>query len=157
MTTPHDGSDQVQPGGANQRGVFPGGDRDAGAPPAASVESAVIALLLAVPELAPAYLELADAADDDPGSAAAFSALADLVADTVADGAGHQDLLRRIADAVEATAVHAPDAEELVVWSFLDELPPDTLAALVPVLGPRTRSLASELVGPSARNGRPFS
>jgi hypothetical protein len=128
----------------------------------ASTEAEVVQLLLAVPELACRYLELAEDTDDDPGAAGAFAALADLLTDALDDAHRPRDLVPRALAAVERTARHAAEAEELVAWSFLDALPPDTYDQLAPSFGPATRRLAAALVEETVhlaegepRKGRP--
>lgn len=108
----------------------------------------VVTVLLAVPELVPAYLQLAADADDDPGAAAVFEALADLVVEVLADTRSSGAVLARCLGAVEDVAGTSPDAEELVGWSFLDALGPAERATLAPLLGPATRALADAADGP---------
>lgn len=122
------------------------GRAHSGSPEGADGE--VVTLLLSVPELVPAYLELTDEADDDPGAAAVFEALADLVVELLADARASGDVLARCLGAVEQVASTSPDADELVAWSFLDALAPAERAALRPLLGPATRALADPPGGP---------
>lgn len=108
----------------------------------------VMPVLLAVPELAPTYLRLVQAADGDPGAAAVLEELADFVADLLGEVRHHHDVLERCLGAVEEVAASSADASELVTWSFLDSLAPDERAALGRFLGPRARALARPLDGP---------
>lgn len=119
-----------------------------GSLPAAGADPEVVTVLLAVPELVPAYLELAGAADDDPGPAAVFEALADLVVELLADARSSGAVLARCLRAVEEVAGSSVDAEELIAWSFLDALGPAERVALAPLLGPATRALADAPGGP---------
>jgi hypothetical protein len=45
---------------------------------------------------------------------------------------------------VEKVAETSEDAEELIVWSFFDNLSPDDVRRLDPWLGPATRALVDE-------------
>lgn len=111
-------------------------------------EPEVVTLLLALPELVPAYIQLVEAADGDPGAAAVFEEAAAWVGAAVERVAGQQAALRRCLAAVEQVARTSPEAEELVGWSFLDQLPPPQRQVLAPLLGSRTRALARELDEP---------
>jgi len=109
------------------------------------IEPETISLLLAVPELATSYLILAEAADGDPGTAAAFEALADHVADLLCRADDNCAQLQRCMAAVEGVAAHSPDAEDLVAWGFLDNLAPSERGLLRPWFGPRTAAFADAL------------
>lgn len=102
----------------------------------------VVALLEAVPEFAERLLDLVEAADGDPGPAAAFTELADFVAALLSAPRPSYGVLARCLAGVEKVARESEDADELVVWSFLDCLSPDDLKSVSPWLGPRTRAVA---------------
>lgn len=108
----------------------------------------VIRILEAAPEFAPRYLELVEAADGDPGPAVVLEELADHVAALLRRVAGVEASLARCLAAVEEVARASGDAEELVVWGFLDHLSPDDLRRLGPWLGTATRGLTVHLEGP---------
>ena len=109
------------------------------------LEPEVVTLLLAVPELADRYLDLAAAADGHPGAAALFDELADHVAGLVERAATAAPELDRCLAAVEQVATTSPDAEELVAWTFLDAVPPQALQWLRPRCGPATAALLATL------------
>lgn len=111
----------------------------------AQIEPEVVTVLLAVPELAHRYLDLAQAADDDPGAAALFDELADHVVGLSEQAAGATPGLDRCLAAVEQVATTSPDAEDLVAWCFLDAIPPETLRWLRPRLGPATAALLASI------------
>lgn len=113
-------------------------------------EPEVVTMLLAVPELVPTYIRLVEAADGDPGAAAFFEEAADWVGGLVDRAVGERATIQRCLTAVEQVARTSPDAEELVGWSFLDGLAPTQRAALAPLLGPRTRSIAATVDDPLA-------
>jgi hypothetical protein len=108
----------------------------------------VITVLLTVPELAPTYLRLAALADDDPGAAALFGEMADQLTELLARGRGDWPIVSRILQAVEHTAATSLDAEELVVWSFLDALSPTVLGTIRSRLGPATVRLLEDVDEP---------
>lgn len=110
-----------------------------------TVEPEVATLLMHVPELAPRYLILAEAADGDPGAPAVFEALADLVTDILKPTAEQAPVLGRCLDALELVATSSPEAEELVGWAFLDALDPSTRHQITPWLGARTAAIAAEV------------
>jgi len=99
-------------------------------------------LLAAVPEFVDRFVDLVEAADGDPGAAAAFEELADFIATLITEGGPRPPVLTRCLDAVEQVALESEDAEELIAWSFLDSLCLDDLNALEPWLGRQTRVLA---------------
>lgn len=105
----------------------------------------VTALLEAAPEFVDRYLDLVEAADGDPGSAAAFTELADFVASLLSKPQPSWTVLARCLTGVEQVARESDDADELVVWSFLDSLCPEDLKCISPWLGPCTRELAADL------------
>jgi hypothetical protein len=107
-------------------------------------EPEVRLLLQQVPEFAHRYLALVEAADGDPGAAAAFGELGDMVAEMAAQLARFEPLLSRVLAAVEEVA-SSGDAEELVGGAFLDGLSPDDLRLLGPWLGPATRAVVDDL------------
>jgi hypothetical protein len=111
-------------------------------------------LLHEVPELVERYLALVEAADGDPGAAAAFGELGELVAELSLQLAGFEPLLSRALAAVEEVARSSDDAEELVGGAFLDSLSPDDLRLLAPWLGPATRAVVDDLVLPSESGRR---
>ncbi len=90
------------------------------------------------------YLELVDGADGDPGAAAAFVELADYAAGLAEGVERFRPSLVGCLAAVEAVAESSENAEELIVWSFFDNLSPDDISRLDPWLGPRTRLLVDE-------------
>jgi hypothetical protein len=114
-------------------------------------------LLLAVPELAPGYLDLVATGDEEPGEALLLELLADLLADLLGSAAPAPhgprvpaarpalQVARRALDVLEASLAREPDLADLVTWSFLDGLPPGVLASLRPLLGPRLGACAAEL------------
>lgn len=104
----------------------------------------LVALLEAVPEFAPWYLELVVAADDDPGIEVALDAFAEFLNGPDLDGG----LALRCAAALEAVAAAAGDdetAEELVGWSCLDAVTDAGLDRLRPHLGPRLRRILATI------------
>jgi hypothetical protein len=104
-----------------------------------------VALVLAgTPEFVDRYLELVEATDDDPGAAVTFAELADYVAELGKRVEKFRPALVGCLAAVEKVAETSEDAEELIVWSFFDNLSPDDIRRLDPWLGPRTRSLLDE-------------
>lgn len=108
-------------------------------------ESEVSHVLEGTPEFLDRYLELVEWADGDPGAPAVFAELADYVAHLVAELERFRPTLERCLAAVEKVAEHSADAEELVIWSFFDNLSPDDVSRLEPWLGPRTRALLDEV------------
>lgn len=117
-------------------------------------EPETVTLLMAVPELAPRYLALAEAADGDPGAAAVFEALADHVADLLGRPQEAGPQLARCLAVVERIAAHAPDAEDLVGWGFLDNLSPAERLQLRPWTGPCTAALADSVDTPFELDAR---
>ncbi len=104
---------------------------------------AVIALLEAVPELAPRYLELVAACDDDPGLAPTLTELADVVASALDAAPPATDVVRRAADALEAVLAGPAggDVADEVVGAFFEELSPADARRLRPYLGRTTRRM----------------
>jgi hypothetical protein len=102
-------------------------------------------LLEAVPEFADRYLALVEAADDDPGAAAALTELARFVAGLLASLEHHRAVLARCGSVLDDLASTGPDAEDLVTWAFLDRLSPDERRVLAPWFGARTLALVREL------------
>jgi hypothetical protein len=102
-------------------------------------------VLLGAPTFVDRYRELVDAADGDPGAAAVFAELADFVAELMEEWERVVPTLELCLAGVEKVAAGSPDAEELVVWSFFDNLSPDDVRRLQPWLGPRTRALLDEV------------
>jgi hypothetical protein len=108
-------------------------------------ESEVSHVLEGTPGFADRYLELVEWADGDPGGAAVFAELADYVAALLAELEHFRPTLERCLAGVEKVAEYSEDAEELVIWSFFDNLSPDDVRRLEPWLGPRTRALLDEV------------
>ncbi|MDE3086710.1 MAG: hypothetical protein KGJ77_08080 [Acidobacteriota bacterium] len=121
-------------------------------------EPEVATILRHVPEFAPRYLAMVEAADGDPGAVATFGELADFTADLAGRLADLRPVLLRVLGGVEEVAADSPDAEELVGWAFLDSLSPAEQELLRPWLGPATRDALARLEGPPAPGrdgGRP--
>ncbi len=105
-----------------------------------------VALVLAsAPEFVDRYLDLAEAADGDPGAAATLTELADYVAGLVTEIEHLTPVLARCLEGVESVAVSSDDAAELVAWAFLDSLSPDDRRRLADRFGPHTRALLREV------------
>ena len=102
-------------------------------------------VLEAAPGFVDRYLDLAEAADGDPGAAATFTELADYVAGLVTEIEHLTPVLARCLEGVESVAASSDDAAELVAWAFLDSLSPDDRRRLVGRFGPRTRALMREV------------
>ena len=113
-----------------------------------------MAVISRVPGFLDRCLQLVAWADGDPGAGVVFTELADYVAGLVVDVEHTGPTLVRCLAAVETVATTSEDAEELVVWSFLDNLSPDVLRRLERWLGPRTRSFMDE-AGHAAADGTP--
>jgi hypothetical protein len=105
----------------------------------------VAVVLEAAPGFVVRYLELAEAADGDPGMAATLTELADYVAELAAQIERFRPVLARCLEGVESLAMSSEDGAELVAWAFLDSLPPDDRRALAGWAGPRTRALMEEV------------
>jgi hypothetical protein len=105
----------------------------------------VTVVLEASPGFIDRYLDLAEAADGDPGVAATFTELADYVSELAAQIERVTPVLVRCLDGVESVAVSSDDAAEVVAWAFLDSLSPDDRRRLARWLGPRTRALLHEV------------
>lgn len=138
----------ANPGGADIDVGLDAVESDAIETDADVVEAEVVTVLLAVPELAPYYLQLVEDADGDPGAAACFGALAEFLADLLVDVVRHRAVIERCLGAVETVATTSVDADELVTWSFIDALTPGARAVLAPLMGPATRALALGPDGP---------
>ncbi|MGH9019352.1 MAG: hypothetical protein ACRDY1_16515 [Acidimicrobiales bacterium] len=108
------------------------------------IEPEVVIVLEAAPDFAGRYRQLLEAADDDPGAAVVFAELAEFVASLAAEMDRLRPGLERCLAAVEAVAEQSEDAEDLVVWSFFDNLSPDDIGRLGPWLGPATRRLLDD-------------
>jgi hypothetical protein len=102
-------------------------------------------LLEEAPEFACRYLELVEAADDDPGPAAAFGELAEFVAGLVTKAGASPAVAARCMAGVERVARESDDADELVGYAFLDSLCEDDLERISHLAGPSTRMVASRL------------
>ncbi len=109
------------------------------------IDAQVALVLQAAPGFVDRYLDLAEAADGDPGMAATFTELADYVAGLVAEIERCTPVLTRCLEAVEAVATSSDDAAEVVAWAFLDSLSPDDRRRLERWLGTRTRALLHEV------------
>ena len=105
------------------------------------IDDEVVLLLDQAPEFTERYLELVETADGDPGAAATFVELADYVAGLALAIEQFRPTLVRCLGALEAVAETSEDAEDLIVWSFFDNLSPDDFRRLELWIGPRTRSL----------------
>jgi hypothetical protein len=112
---------------------------------ATMIDEDVSTVLRAAPEFADRYLKLVEAADGDPGAPVTFTELADFVAGLVAEVERLGPVLVRCLEGVETVAAVSPDAEELIAWSFFDNLSPDDLRRLGPWFGPRTRALLEDV------------
>ena len=108
------------------------------------IDDEVVLVLDQAPEFTDRYLGLVESADGDPGAAATFVELADYVAGLVAALAQFRPALMHCLGAIEKVAESSENAEELVVWSFFENLSPDDVRRLDLWLGPRTRSLLDE-------------
>jgi hypothetical protein len=108
------------------------------------IDDEVSLLLDQAPEFTDRYLDLVEAADGDPGAAAAFVELADYVAGLATALEQFRPALVHCLGAVEKVAETSENAEELIVWSFFDNLSPDDIRRLDLWIGPRTRSLLDE-------------
>jgi hypothetical protein len=117
------------------------------------------ALVDAVPEFAPAYVDLVEACGDDPGEPLVLVELADFIADRLAAVETETDVLRRAAAAVEAcvagvdpsVSAFAPDdggVLEMVAGAFFDSFSPEDRRRLLPWLGPGSRALLETLDAP---------
>jgi hypothetical protein len=109
-----------------------------------------VAVISRVPGFLDRCLQLVAWADGDPGTGVIFTELADYVAGLLADVGDSGPTLVHCLAAMETVAATSEDAEELVVWSFLDNLSPDELRRLERWLGPRTRSLMNDADHPAA-------
>jgi hypothetical protein len=97
-----------------------------------------------VPEFEDHYLDLTDIYDEDLTPEIVLMELADFVANIVA-GAGSEASLERCLAAIEEVASSTDDGIELVAYSFLNELPLGTRAAISSYLGPVAANLAQRL------------
>jgi len=102
-------------------------------------------ILETAPGFVDRYLDLAEAADGDPGTAATLTELADYVSGLVTEIDRCTPVLARCLAGVESVATSSDDGAELVAWAFLDSLSPDDRRRLVGSLGPRTRALLREV------------
>jgi hypothetical protein len=105
----------------------------------------VATVLEAAPGFVDRYLELAQAADGDPGVAAMFTELADYVAGLAAEIEHFTPILARCLEGVESVAASSEEAAEMVAWAFLDSLSPDDRWRLKGWFGPRTSVLMAEV------------
>jgi hypothetical protein len=109
------------------------------------MDPGVAVVLEAAPGFVDRYLDLAEAADGDPGLAATFTELADFVAGLAAEVERVTPVLAHCLEAVESVAMSSDDAAEVVAWAFLDSLSPDDRRRLARWLGPRTRALLDDV------------
>ncbi|HEY3703176.1 MAG TPA: hypothetical protein VGL32_13025 [Acidimicrobiales bacterium] len=109
-------------------------------------QRAVDELRQAVPELENRYDELVGIYEDDLGADVVFGELADFVNDVVLGKEGDEALLGRCLDVVESLAeTGEPDADEIVGFYFLDQLPPGALARITSRLGEHTLDVLDRL------------
>lgn len=108
------------------------------------IDAEVALVLESAPDFAARYLELVGQADGNPGAVATFVELADYVADLAVAVERYRPSLLGCLAAVERVAESSEDAEELIVWSFFDNLSPDDVARLDRWLGPCTRALLDQ-------------
>jgi hypothetical protein len=121
------------------------------------MDGEVAVVLGAAPGFVDRYLDLAEAADGDPGLAATFTELADYVAGLLAEIGRCTPVLTGCLEGVESVATSSEDAAEIVTWAFLDSLSPDDRRRLERWLGPATRALLREVdpgTGPDPGRGR---
>ena len=109
------------------------------------IETEVSQVLDSAPEFTDRYLELVRSADGDPGAAAVFAELAEYVGCLLGELEHVRPRLERCLAGVEKVVESSDDAEELVIWSFFDNLSPDDVRRLEPWLGSRTRALLDEV------------
>ena len=124
--------------------IWPMSDSGIDAEAEPDAEAEVGLLLERAPEFTDRYLDLVSTCDGDPGAAATFVELADYVAGLAEAVERFRPTLVGCLSAVEAVAERSENAEELIVWSFFDNLSPDDVSRLDPWLGPRTRTLIDE-------------
>jgi hypothetical protein len=115
-------------------------------------EMEVDILLSLVPELTERHRSLVRDGDGEPGAAAVFGDLADVICGAALRGPrrpqtskGPNGTVLRCLAAIEVVAERSLDADELVGWSFLDNLRPDITTWLRPWLGPRTTRILEQL------------
>ncbi|MCK4177349.1 hypothetical protein ACFFRE_08705 [Aciditerrimonas ferrireducens] len=129
-------------------------------PPAAPLGTPLaVDLLLAVPELAPAYLEQVASTDEEPDEATLLELLAELLdallgsPQTAAgpdpaegtEGTRPPSVVAHAAlGCLEAALERDPDLADAVSWSFLDGLSPQLRRGLRPDFGPRLRRCDEE-------------
>jgi len=105
----------------------------------------VAVVLEAVPEFADRYLDLVDAADDDPGAAATFTELAEFVLVISQGPEAPSGPISRCFAGVERVAGESRRAEELVGWCFLEGLGPEHVERFAPWMGRKTLAIAERL------------
>ena len=108
------------------------------------IEDEVVRVLEQAPEFTDRYLELVETADGDPGAAATFAELAAYVAGLAVAIEQFRPTLVRCLEALEKVAETSEQAEDLILWSFFDNLSPDDCRRLEHWIGPRTRSLLDD-------------
>ena len=113
-------------------------------------EEEVRRVLEAVPEFVSRYLELVADADDHPGAEQTFTELADYVSELARALTTFGPVVQRCFDAVELVAESSDDAEELIGWSFLDNLSVDARQGLLPWFGPRTLAILETVENPDS-------
>jgi hypothetical protein len=110
-------------------------------------ERPILLLRRAVAAFEERYLDLLTIYDEDLTPAVVFAELAELVsalADSDSDESG-EAVLEECFSAVEAILCLADfDAEEIIGWSFFDQLPSSVLDHLSPYLGPHAEEFLRE-------------
>ena len=89
-------------------------------------------------------------ADGDPGAAPALEELAAFAAALLRLVDRAEPVLRRVMAGLERLATSSTDAEDLVGGAFLDNLSPDDLRLLEPLMGPATQAIFDQLQLPPA-------
>jgi hypothetical protein len=109
------------------------------------IDDAAITLVRGeVPEFEDHYLDLVEIYDEDLTPEIVLMELADFVTNLLAGG-GSEVSLERCLAAIEDVASSTDDGRELVAYSFLNELPIGTRAAVSSYLGPVAARLAERL------------
>jgi hypothetical protein len=109
------------------------------------IDDAAITLLRGeVPEFEDNYRDLVEIYDEDLTPEIILMELADFVATLVSSG-GSEGILERCLMAIDGVAAGTDDGPELVAYSFLNELPIGTRAAIAPYFGPVAANLADRL------------
>jgi hypothetical protein len=95
-----------------------------------------------VPEMGERYLELVDLFEDDLGDLELLGAVADLVSEELREH-DESTVVDGCLAFVEQSAEE--DDTDAVTYGFLDQLEPEALLAIAPMLGPRTAALLEGL------------